>query len=138
MPFQYLEMAVPATKLTPQQLGYFERGSAYTLELRFIHPLKDNRRRAMGPPPSLCISFAYRARSEVFASIFSFFTSSHLACSARPGAHHSLLSRRSGTSLIYCPAFNTERGPSPPSHRAVVVDTFSIYCLLCAKRPVHK
>ena len=62
-------------------------------------------------------------------------------CSARSGAFHSLLCRRSGTSLIYC--FNTERGVllsfgMPPSHRAIVVDTFSIYCLLCAKRPVHK
>ena len=26
----------------------------------------------------------------------------------------------------------------PSSHRAVVVDTFSIYCLLCATRPAHK
>ena len=47
LPFQYLEMAVPVTELIPQQLGYFERGSAHTLELRSIYPLKDNRRRAM-------------------------------------------------------------------------------------------
>ena len=45
--FQHLEMAVPVTELTPQQLGYFERGSAHTLEFRFIHPLKDNRRRTI-------------------------------------------------------------------------------------------
>ena len=44
---EHLEMAVPVTELTPQQLDYFERGSAHALELRFIHPLKDNRRRAM-------------------------------------------------------------------------------------------
>ena len=88
-------------------------------------------------PPSLCISFAYRARSEIFASISSFLISSHLARSARSGGFHSPLCRRSGTSLIYC--FNTERGVllsfgMPPSHRAIVVDTFSVYCLLCAKR----
>ena len=59
-------------------------------------------------PPNLCISFTYQARTEIFASIFSFLTSSNLACSARSGAFHSLLCRRSGTSLIYC--FNTERG----------------------------
>ena len=41
-------MAMPVTELTAQQLGYFERESAHTLEFRFIHPLKDNRRRAMG------------------------------------------------------------------------------------------
>jgi len=41
------EMAVPVTELIPQQLGYFERGSAHTLELRSIYPLKDNRRRAV-------------------------------------------------------------------------------------------
>ena len=92
-------------------------------------------------PPNPCITFTYRARSKIFASIFSFLISSHLARSARSGAFHSLLCRRSGTSLIYC--FNTERGVllsfgMPPSHRAIVVDTFSIYCLLCAKRPVHK
>ena len=46
-PFQHLEMAVPVTELIPQQLGYFERGSAHTLELRSIYPLKDNRRRAV-------------------------------------------------------------------------------------------
>ena len=46
-PFQHLEMAVPVTELVPQQLGYFERGSAHTLELRSIYPLKDNRRRAV-------------------------------------------------------------------------------------------
>ena len=46
-PFQHLEMAVPVTELIPQQLGYFERGSAHTLELRSIYPLKDNRRGAM-------------------------------------------------------------------------------------------
>ena len=40
-------MAVPVTELTPQQLDYFERGSAHTLEFRFINPLKDNRRRAI-------------------------------------------------------------------------------------------
>ena len=41
-------LAMPVTGLTAQQFsfGYFERGSA-TLELWFIHPLKDNRRRAM-------------------------------------------------------------------------------------------
>ena len=46
-PFQHLEMAVPVTELIPQQLGYFERGSAHTLELRSIYPLTDNRRRAV-------------------------------------------------------------------------------------------
>ena len=46
-PFQHLEMAVPVTELTPQQLGCFERGSAHTMELRSIHPQKGNRRRAM-------------------------------------------------------------------------------------------
>ena len=46
-PFQHLEMAVPVTELTAQQLGYFERGSAHAFELRFINLLKDNRRRAM-------------------------------------------------------------------------------------------
>ena len=46
-PFQHLEMAVPVTELIPQQLGYFERGSAHTLELRSIYPLKDNRRRVV-------------------------------------------------------------------------------------------
>ena len=45
--FQHLEMAVPVTGLIPQQLGYFERGSAHTLELRSIYPLKDNRRGAV-------------------------------------------------------------------------------------------
>ena len=40
-------MAVPVTELIPQQLGYFERGSAHTLELRSIYPLKDNRRRVV-------------------------------------------------------------------------------------------
>ena len=42
-------LAMPVTGLTAQQFsfGYFERGSAHTLELWFIHPLKDNRRRAM-------------------------------------------------------------------------------------------
>ena len=46
-----------------------------------------------------------------------------------PGAHHSLLSRRSGTSLIYY--FNTERGVhwllprDAPLTPVVVVDTFS-------------
>ena len=38
---------MPVTELTAQHLGYFERGSDHTLELRSIHPLKDNRRRAM-------------------------------------------------------------------------------------------
>ena len=38
---------MPVTELTAQQLGYFERESAHTLEFRFIHPLKDNRRRAI-------------------------------------------------------------------------------------------
>ena len=46
-PFQHLEMAVPVTELIPQQLGYFERGSAHTLELRSIYPLKDRRRRTV-------------------------------------------------------------------------------------------
>ena len=46
-PFQHLEMAVPVTELIPQQFSYFERGSAHTLELRSIYPLKDNRRGAM-------------------------------------------------------------------------------------------
>ena len=46
-PFQHLEMAVPVTELIPQQLDYFERGSAHTLELRSIYPLKDNRRRVV-------------------------------------------------------------------------------------------
>ena len=46
-PFQHLEMAVPVTELIPQQPGYFERGSAHTLELRSIYPLKDNGRGAM-------------------------------------------------------------------------------------------
>ena len=41
---QHLEMAMPVTELTAQQLGYFERESAHTLEFRFIHPLKDNRK----------------------------------------------------------------------------------------------
>ena len=45
--FQHLEMAMPVTELTAQQLGYFERESAHTLEFRFIHPLKDDRRRAI-------------------------------------------------------------------------------------------
>ena len=36
---------MPVTELTAQQLGYFESESAHTLEFRFIHPLKDNRRR---------------------------------------------------------------------------------------------
>ena len=42
-PFQHLEMAVPVTELIPQQLGYFERGSAHTFDLRSISicPLKD-------------------------------------------------------------------------------------------------
>ena len=40
-------MAVPVTELIPQQFSYFERGSAHTLELRSIYPLKDNRRGAM-------------------------------------------------------------------------------------------
>ncbi len=58
--------------------------------------------RALGPvrgalyPPDPCVAFAYRARSEIFASIFSFLTSSHLARSARSGAFHSLLNRRGG------------------------------------------
>ena len=47
-------------------------------------------------PPNPCVAFAYRARSEIFASIFSFLTSSHLARSARSGAFHSLLNRRGG------------------------------------------
>ena len=46
-PFQHLEMAMPVTELIPQQFSYFERGSAHTLELRSIYPLKDNRRRAV-------------------------------------------------------------------------------------------
>ena len=46
-PFQHLEMAMPVTELTAQQFSYFERGSAHTLELRSIYPLKDNRRGAM-------------------------------------------------------------------------------------------
>ena len=46
-PFQHLEMAMPVTELTAQQFSYFERGSAHTLELRSIYPLKDNRRRAV-------------------------------------------------------------------------------------------
>ena len=46
-PFQHLEMAVPVTELIPQQFSYFERGSAHTLELRSIYPLKDNRRRVV-------------------------------------------------------------------------------------------
>ena len=46
-PFQHLEMAMPVTELTAQQFTYFERGSAHAFELRFIHPLKYNRRRAM-------------------------------------------------------------------------------------------
>ena len=92
--------------------------------------------------PDPCVAFTYQARTEIFASIFSLLTSFHLACSARSGGFHSLLCRRSGTSLIYC--FNTERRGllasfgMPSSHRAVVVDTFSIYCLLCATRPAHK
>ena len=57
--------------------------------------------------PDPCVAFTYQARTEIFASIFSLLTSSHLACSARSGGFHSLLCRRSGTSLIYC--FNTER-----------------------------
>ena len=40
-------MAMPVTELTAQQLGYFERESAHTLEIRLIHPLKGNRRRAI-------------------------------------------------------------------------------------------
>ena len=47
-------------------------------------------------PPNPCITFTYRARSKIFASIFSFLISSHLARSARSGAFHSLLSRRGG------------------------------------------
>ena len=39
--FQHLEMAVPVTELTPQQLGYFESESTHTLILRSIHVLKD-------------------------------------------------------------------------------------------------
>ena len=46
-PFQHLEMAMPATELTAQQFSYFERGSAHTLELRSIYPLKDSRVGAM-------------------------------------------------------------------------------------------
>ena len=38
---------MPVTELTAQQFSYFERGSAHTLELRSIYPLKDNRRRAV-------------------------------------------------------------------------------------------
>ena len=52
--------------------------------------------------PDPCVAFTYQARTEIFASIFSLLTSSHLACSARSGGFHSLLCRRSGTSLIYC------------------------------------
>ena len=94
--------------------------------------------------PDPCVAFTYQARTEIFASIFSLLTSSHLACSARSGGFHSLLCRRSGTSLIYC--FIRKYGEEgviasfgmPSSHRAVVVDTSSIYCLLCATRPAHK
>ena len=104
-------------------------------------PLVTMRGRGGLIPPNPCITFTYRARSKIFASIFSFLISSHLARSARSGAFHSLLCRRSGTSLIYC--FNMERrvllsSGMPPSHRVIVVDTFSIYCLMCATRPVRK
>ena len=40
-PFQHLEMAMPVTELTAQQLGYFESESAHTLILRSMHVLKD-------------------------------------------------------------------------------------------------
>jgi len=50
-------MAMPVTELTAQQLGYFERESAHTLEFRFIHPLKDNRRRAI-EKKLLCIVYS--------------------------------------------------------------------------------
>ena len=107
----------------------------------FGKPLVTMRGRGGLIPPNPCITFTYRARSKIFASIFSFLISSHLARSARSGAFHSLLCRRSGTSLISC--FNMERrvllsSGMPPSHRVIVVDTFSIYCLMCATRPVHK
>ena len=38
---QHLEMAMPVTELTAQQLGYFESESAHTLILRSMHVLKD-------------------------------------------------------------------------------------------------
>ena len=41
VPFQHLEMAMPVTELTAQQLGYFESESAHTLILRSMHVLKD-------------------------------------------------------------------------------------------------
>ena len=46
--------------------------------------------------PDPCVAFTYQARTEIFASIFSLLTSSHLACSARSGGFHSPLCRRSG------------------------------------------
>ena len=58
-PFQYLEMAMPVTELTAQQLGYFERESAHTLEFRFVHPLKVNKRRAIEKKLVCIVSSCY-------------------------------------------------------------------------------
>ena len=68
-PFQHLEMAVPVTELIPQQLGYFERGSAHTLELRSIYPLKDNRRRVVGKE-LVCIVYSCYTGLQYFVTTF--------------------------------------------------------------------
>ena len=111
-----------------------------------LNSIDNNQTRRSTQSPNPCITFTYRARSKIFASIFSFLISSHLARSARSGAFHSLLCRRSGyfpnllhRSSLWGRGGFTDFSPGRlPPQCLVVVDTFSIYCLLCATRPAHK
>ena len=63
-----------------------------------LNSIDNNQTRRSAQSPNPCITFTYRARSKIVATILSFLISSHLARSARSGAFHSLLCRRSGTS----------------------------------------